>query len=153
MLFFFLSFFFFTTHTTDFPPAFQIASEITFAQMELRWQAGIDGGGGGRGGHCSHFHFQCERFVVFETKNSDWMLPDVPRLSSAPPIKHTVYTHTHTHTHTFRWLYMHVIQFGNTNFEMCGSQHTWHKCVCLRPWHVSVPSRTRSSFIKSVQWR
>lgn len=35
--------------------------------------------------------------LLLREKNSDWMLLDGPRLSSAPPIKDTVYIHTHTH--------------------------------------------------------
>lgn len=43
-------------HTIDLPHASQIASEITFACMELRWQAGSDCNGCGGGGvHCSQF--------------------------------------------------------------------------------------------------
>lgn len=46
---------FLTTHTSNLPFALQIASEITFACMELRWQADSDGGGGLVGGvHCRH---------------------------------------------------------------------------------------------------
>lgn len=53
--------FFNSTHI-DVPSAFQIASEITFARVELRRQAGSDGGGG-----ALQPSPHCKRFVVFDS--------------------------------------------------------------------------------------